>query len=273
MNIAKMTGSSPRSDPGNLPDAQRPIVTLARDTSAPHYFPLHQHTRAQLVYASTGVLTVVTTQGTWVVPPQQAVWVPAGIKHEVRSPGPVSMRSLYIHPAFTQGLPGYCCVVTIIPLLRELILEAVSLANDYQPSGATSRLMHVILDKLQALKPTPLHLPLPQDPRIKIVSDALVNDPADDRDLEVWADSAGASSRTLARLFVKETGLTFGAWRERLRLLAAISRLGAGQSVTTVSYETGYHSPSAFIAMFKRTMGMPPGRYFRNPSTSPADVG
>ena len=272
MNVSKMTHLD-IPDPGNLRDPKRPIVTLARDTSAPHYFPLHQHTRAQLVYASAGVLTVVTTQGTWVVPPQQAVWVPAGIKHEVRSPGPVSMRSLYIHPAVTQGLPTYCCVVTITPLLRELILEAVSLPNDYGTSGAESRLMHVILDKLQALEPTPLHLPFPQDPRVKTVSDALVANPADDRDLEVWADSAGASSRTLARLFVKETGLTFGAWRQRLRLLAAISRLGAGQPVTTVSYETGYHSPSAFIAMFKRTLGMPPGRYFRSPPTPPADEG
>jgi AraC-like DNA-binding protein len=103
------------------------------------------------------------------------------------------------------------------------------------------------------------------------VSDALVANPADDRDLEVWADSAGASSRTLARLFVKETGLTFGAWRQRLRLLAAISRLGAGQPVTAVSYETGYHSPSAFIAMFKRTLGMPPGQYFRSPPIPPSD--
>jgi len=249
---------------GNLLDRKRPIVTLARDTSSPQYFPFHRHARAQLVYASVGVLTVVTTQGTWVVPPQQAVWVPAGIKHEVRSPGPVSMRSLYIHPDMAAGLPAYCCVVAITPLLRELILEAVSLPNDYEPSGAESRLMHVILDKLQALKPTPLHLPFPQNPRIKIVSDALVSNPADNRDLEIWADSAGASSRTLARLFVKETGLTFGAWRQRLRLLAAISQLGAGQSVTTVSYETGYHSPSAFIAMFKRVLGVPPGRYFRS---------
>lgn len=270
MNVSKMTDDD-GTELGDLPDLTRPIVTLARDTLGAHYFPLHQHTRAQLVYASVGVLTVVTSQGTWVVPPQQAVWVPAGIEHEVRSAGPVSMRSLYIHPHMTHGLPAYCCVVTVTPLLRELILEAVSLSNDYEPKGVESRLMHVILDKLQALERTPLHLPFPQDPRIKILSDALVNNPADDRDLEVWAHSAGASSRTLARLFVKETGLTFGAWRQRLRLLAAISRLGAGQPVTSVSYETGYHSPSAFIAMFKRTLGLSPGRYFRHAPTSGAD--
>ena len=270
MNISQQTRSD-MSDPGNLLDLKRPIVTLARDTSAPHYFPLHQHARAQLVYASVGVLNVVTTQGTWVVPPQQAVWVPAGIKHEVRSPGPVSMRSLYIHQDMTGGLPAYCCVVAITPLLRELILEAVSLPNDYGPDGEESRLMQVILDKLQALEPTPLHLPFPQDPRVKTVSDALVANPADDRDLDTWAASAGASGRTLARVFLKETGMTFGAWRQRLRLLSAISRLGAGQPVTAVSYETGYHSPSAFIAMFKRALGVPPGRYFRSPPSPLAD--
>ncbi|MFQ6024699.1 MAG: helix-turn-helix transcriptional regulator [Acidiferrobacterales bacterium] len=262
MNIAERTGTI-STGPGELLDASRPIVTLARDTAGRYFIPVHRHLRAQLVYASTGVLTVSTTEGRWVVPPQQAVWVPAGTDHEVRSSGAVSMCSLYVDPSAARELPIHCCVLTVPGLMRQLILKAVSLPNEYGPGGPAARLMHVILDQLRELEPTPLHLPMPHDPRLKPMADTLVANPADNRDLGTWAQSAGASARTLARLFLKETGMTFGNWRQRLRLQAAVARLGAGQSVTTVAYDLGYQSPSAFIAMFKRVLGAPPAHYFR----------
>jgi AraC-like DNA-binding protein len=249
--------------PGDLDDPARPVVAVAVDHPGPHFFPPHSHFRAQLVYASAGVMTVVTATGTWVVPPQQAVWVPAGIEHEVRSAGPLAMRSLYVHPAATGGLPGTCCVVGVPPLLRELILRAVTFDATVAPSGPEARVLALIPDELKALEPEPLHLPLPRDRRLTAVTGRLAADPADGRPLAAWAQAAGASERTLARLFLKETGLTFGAWRQRLRLLAAIARLAEGQAVTGVAYDLGYDSPSAFIAMFRRTLGVPPGRYLK----------
>jgi AraC-like DNA-binding protein len=95
------------------------------------------------------------------------------------------------------------------------------------------------------------------------VTDVLIADPGDGRDLKDWAKTAGASERTLARLFVKETGMTFGTWRQRRRLLAAIGRLAEGQPVTAVAFDLGYDSPSAFITMFRKTLGATPGRYLQ----------
>lgn len=249
--------------PGDLEDPARPIVALAVDHPGPHRFPPHRHYRAQLVYASSGVMTVVTATGTWVVPPQQAVWVPAGIEHEVRSAGPLALRSLYVHPRATEGLPQACCVVGVPPLLRELILRAVSFGEAVAPDGREARVLALIPDELRALEPEPLHLPLPRDRRLRAMTERLAADPADGRPLAAWARVAGASERTLARLFLSETGLTFGAWRQRLRLLAAIARLAEGQAVTAMAYDLGYDSPSAFIAMFRRSLGATPGHYLR----------
>lgn len=247
--------------PGDVTDPARPILTLAQDHRQAHRYAWHRHFRAQLVYASAGIMTVGTAGGTWLVPPQQAVWMPAGVEHEVTSPGPLSMRSLYLHPQAAAELPTACCVFTVSPLLRELILRAVTFPADYPPVGPQARLMALIPDELRALKPEPLHLPLPGDPRLRVVTDALAGNPADDRPLAAWAPAAGASERTLARLFHRETGMTFGAWRQRLRLLTAIGRLADGAAVTTVAYDLGYESPSAFIAMFRRNIGETPGRY------------
>jgi len=256
--------------PGDLADPGRPVVALASDHPGPHRFPPHQHLRAQLVYAVAGVMTVSTGEGTWVVPPQQAVWVPPGVRHEVKSATPLAMRTLYIHPAATAGLPRGCCVVTVPPLLRELILIATTLPAAYVPDGPEARLMAVIPDQLRRLRPEPLHLPIPADRRLRGVTEVLSRHPADGRSLADWARTAGASERTLARLFKQQTGMTFGAWRQRLRLLLAIGRLAEGHSVTAVAYDLGYESPSAFVAMFRRELGAPPARYLRAARKAPA---
>jgi len=173
------------------------------------------------------------------------------------------MRSLYVHPNATVGLPGECCVMSVQPFLRELIVKVSDLAGRQQLSDSFARLVSVVLDELRELKVAPLHLPLPRDPRLKAVTDSLIAEPGDNRDLTQWGKRAGASARTLARLFRRETGMTFAGWRRRLRLLAAVSRLGGGESVTTVAYDLGYHSPSAFVAMFRRSLGTSPGRYLK----------
>lgn len=255
MNIAKATS------PGDDPDRTRPILTLSRDTDGNHRIAPHRHLRAQLLYAISGVMHVRTDEGTWVVPPQQAVWIPAGTNHEVRALAPLEMRMLYVHPDAHTRLPARCCVVGVRPLLRELVLAlATPAAGD---SHRRARLEAVALDELADLRPEPLHLPLPRDPRLVRIRDALVDDPADDRTLAAWAGQVGASPRTLARAFLRETGMSFGAWRQRLRLVSAIERLGRGEPVTRVAYDLGYQSPSAFVAMFRRELGTPPARYFR----------
>jgi AraC-like DNA-binding protein/quercetin dioxygenase-like cupin family protein len=235
------------------------IGALGIDYPRGHSTGWHWHERGQLVYARAGVMTVTTRAGTFVVPPQRAVWMPPGVEHEVRCATPLSMRTLYIAPSRRGALPSGCCVINVSPLLRELILAAVE-----APGGARrARLIaDLLLAEMSTAASAPLHLPEPEDPRLRRVTAALRADPGDRRTLAEIAREAGASSRTLARLFLAETGMTFGQWQRQLRLLAALVRLAQREPVTTIALDLGYDSPSAFIHAFRRALGTTPRRYF-----------
>jgi AraC-like DNA-binding protein/quercetin dioxygenase-like cupin family protein len=241
----------------------RPLEGLAAEYAPGDVIPLHQHSFAQLLYASSGVMTVNTEHGTWVVPPERAVWVPAHVGHSIRMTGRVSMRTIYLSEAFGPLAGGACCVVQVSALLRASILRAVEFAKPYREDGPEARLVAVIADEIRAAPTAPLHLPLPRDPRARRVADALRADPGDPRTLADWARHAGASARTLERLFERETALAFAAWRQQARLLRGLEQLASGAPVTSVALELGYETPSAFIAMFRRALGTSPGRYFR----------
>ena len=241
----------------------RPLEIRAFDMAAGERFAPHAHDWAQFTYSSQGVLTVVTGEGRFLAPPAMAVWLPPGLEHRIETVGPAKFRSLYIAADRIGGMPVQCTVLSVDPLLRHLILEAAALPRDWDEAGAPGRLMTVILDRIRAAAPAQLHLPLPGDPRLKAATDILLADPADRRGLEEIARETGATSRTLARLFQRETGMTFGTWRRRRTLLAALERLSEGDPVTTVALDLGYESPSAFIAMFRRTLGDTPTRYLQ----------
>lgn len=266
MDVANLPIAKP-VDHGWVRDPQRPILTMSYQLG-PGRTPAHRHPRAHLFYCAEGVFQIVRKEATWTVPPTQAVWIPSGVLHSVYSTQPVSLLSLFVDETATVGLPEVCQVVDISPFVRELIFKAVDVGNEYEAVGAAARLMPVILDELLGLKPAPLSLPLASDKRVRQVIDGLRADPANERSLDDWAPRVGASARTLSRLFLSETGLTFAEWRRQMRLLEAIDRLGKGQAVTRVALDLGYESPSAFIAMFRRTLGASPGKYFRNSELS-----
>ena len=173
------------------------------------------------------------------------------------------MRSLYLDPSAVPGLPGQCLVLSVSPLLRELILEAVRLPPLYELGGLEERIMLLILDLIQTLRVTPLDLPTTDEPRLERITRSLIHNPADNRTLEDWGRLVGASGRTLARLFKSRTGLTFRQWRQQIRILEALKRLGQGEPVTAIALDLGYDSPSAFIHMFRKALGQTPGQYFR----------
>ena len=216
-------------------------------------------------------MTVWTDQGLWVVPPQRAVWVPCGVSHQIQMTGTVSMRSLYFDPAVRSDLPPQSCVVNIPPLVRELILHAMQLPWLYDETGPDGRIMAVILDQIRNLPVAPLHLPLPRDPRLKRLVEALAENPADGRTLEQWAGALGVSSRTLARRFRTELNMTYRSWRQHFRIIEAMKRLAKGEAVTRVALDVGFESQSAFITLFKKVLGQTPGRYFH--SQHPTKVG
>ena len=223
----------------------------------------HSHDWAQLVYASDGVMTVSTEEGTWVVPPQRAVWIPGGVRHSVAMSGWVSMRTLYLAPGLLRGLPRRCCVVAVSPLLRELILHTIAEGMLRRAGAAHRHLVDVLLDQLRVLPAVPLELRMPRDERALRVARLLQDHPAERARLGELARRAGASCRTLERLFHLETGMSFGRWRQQARLLQAMRLLAGGEPVTTTALEVGYESTSAFIAAFSQVLGTTPGRYYR----------
>lgn len=244
------------------------ITTLVYDYQPGHLVPWHFHDWDQLVYASSGVMTVRTEAGTWIVPAQRAVWIPAGTPHQIRMSGRVSMRTLYLKPGLTRRLARHCEVVNVTPLMKELILHACGTPALARKRPHEAHLVGTILDQLYGAKTVALQLPEPGDARSVRVAKLLVDDPSDQRSLDALCERAGASKRTVERLFQVETGMTFGKWRQQLRLMHALRLLAEGRKITEVALESGYSTTSAFISMFKKTLGTTPSRYFRNPTGS-----
>jgi AraC-like DNA-binding protein len=247
-------------------DDRSQITTLTRDYAAGHVVPSHFHDRDQLVYGSRGVMTVRTSAGTWVVPTQRAVWIPAAVPHTITMSGAVAMRTLYLAPRLTRTVRRNCCVVNVSPLLKELILHACTIGALKKTVRPQGHLIFMIIDQLETIQMIPLQLPNPSDPRALRVAAVLFADPSDRRPLTRICQGTGASKRTVERLFQQDVGLTFGKWRQQLRLMEAMRHLAEGAKVTHAAVESGYSTPSAFISMFRKTLGTTPTAYFRTES-------
>ncbi|VTU20897.1 AraC family transcriptional regulator [Variovorax sp. PBL-E5] len=239
-----------------------PMVGLSMEIPAGTTVEPHEHGRGQLMFSSSGVMVIEGMGGSWVVPPQRAVWVPHHVRHTFHPATNLSLRNLLIRSDVDVPLPTACTFVRVTPLLRELILRVVEDPSTFRSTAHHERAIGLLFDEIDVCQVAPLLLPLPQDPRIRRICIALRENPADPRTLEDWADIACASGRTLTRLFLKETGVSFAHWRRQARLMAAMVRLGMGDSVTSTALDVGYESASAFIEMFRRTIGQTPGQYF-----------
>jgi AraC-like DNA-binding protein len=243
-------------------DFKSAITTLTHDYSAGHVVPLHFHDRDQLVYASSGVMTVRTQNGTWVVPPHRAVWIPAEIPHTITMSGLVAMRTLYLKPRLSEGLPRDCCVINVSTLLKELILHACTVRTLKKSVKWQMHLVAVILHQLEAVQMIPLQLPHLSDPRLVRIAEILTVDPRDSRTLAQLCKGTGAGKRSVERLFQQEIGMTFGKWRQQLRLMQGMRLLAEGAKVTHAALESGYSTPSAFTSMFRKALGTTPSSYF-----------
>lgn len=218
---------------------------------------------AQLITATRGMLTVQTDAGWWVAPPGQAVWLPPGVRNNIEMAGRVVLWALYLQAPLTQALPDASRVVGLSPLLRELWRRTIQLKTLDRRVTQQRNLLTVLLDELGGLKSAALDLPLPRDPRAVRAAVLLRQGHAARPTRGAILREAGASSRTLERLFRGETGISFGAWRRRALLLRALQLLADGSSVTRAGIAVGYESTSAFVAAFRRVFGHTPGRYFR----------
>jgi AraC-like DNA-binding protein/quercetin dioxygenase-like cupin family protein len=244
------------------PDSRSEITTLTRDYPAGHHIPLHFHDRDQIVYASRGVMTVRTSIGAWVVPTHRAVWIPAKTPHTIAMSGNVAMRTLYLQPRLAAALPRDCCVLNVPPLLHELVLHACTFVALKRKIKSQRHLLDLLLDQLEIIQMVPLQLPNPADRRAWRIAETLLADPSDRRSLQNLCKGSGASKRTVERLFQDQAGMTFGRWRQQLRLMQALRLLAEGKQVTYAALEAGYSTPSAFIYMFRRILGTTPKLYF-----------
>lgn len=240
----------------------RPVLGMEKNFSSGHIIEFHGHIRSQLLYASNGIMTVTTDQGIWVVPPLRAVWIPPHVQHQIKTLGNLSMRTLYIDPGYCHNTPEHCCVVSVSPFLKELILTAVKIPADYELNSPEDRIMAVILDQIRQMEVTPLNLPIPKDPRLKEIFVQLSENPGDKRTLTEWGNLVCTTRRTLTRLFQSDIGMGFGQWRQQIRILESLGRIAMNEPVTSVAIDLGYDSPSAFISMFKKALGKTPGKYF-----------
>ncbi len=246
---------------GYVVDRKRPVLSILFQETRPHRTKAHRHPRAQIVFPVEGSYWVLTDQGNWLVPPNQAIWIPPEINHEVMSHVSVKSLLLFVDAAHVNSLPRQCVGVNVSPLLRELFKKAVENGNDFELIGSEARLVSVMLDELNSMVPAPFYLPLSTNKILSKVMKYLIENPGDRRGLEVLASDVGVSPRTLSRLFSRETGMTYSQWRLRLRLMEAVERLGQGQTIAQVTFDLGYSSDSTFIDVFRRSLGITPGQY------------
>jgi AraC-like DNA-binding protein len=244
---------------GLVETARRPLVGFAADYPDGLMTRPHSHPRVQLLYAVTGVMRINTPGTAYTVPPSLALVLPADTPHSVRMDGPVAMRALFLREDAAARV-SYTGVITVSALLREVILATCAEPVEWILGGRGHHLTELALDEITRATSLPLGLPLPRDPRLCRVVSILADSPDDPRDLDELALVDGASSRTLARLFRAETGLSFRQWRLQARMTEALRVLTSGATPARAAAIAGYASQPAFGAAFRSLFGITPGQ-------------
>jgi AraC-like DNA-binding protein/quercetin dioxygenase-like cupin family protein len=224
----------------------------------------HAHEEAQLIYVTRGVLRILTPAGIWTLPPFHGIWVPPTVPHELHAIGAVIVRTAWVAMQVDPTLDQWKqCQVLHISQLLDALVNTLSDKSETDEQRSALALQLLLLELSRASTLTSGTLPLPQDRRLRAICEQLLLYPQNTDTIEVWGERVGASTRTLARLFREETGLSFGQWRQQLRLVEAVAKLALDVPVSTIATELGYQSSSAFISMFRKTLGDTPQRYLK----------
>lgn len=236
----------------------RPMIALGNVYADGYRLAPHRHRRGQLLCGISGVLTVTTFQGSWIMPPHRGVWVPGGIEHEVRMQGIVTTHSLYLEDA--RGLmPENCQVLAISPLLQALMAEAVDLEVDYELGSRADALMQLIRHELPLLPTLPLSLPFPVNARLLRLCRRFLRSPGIHATIDDWSKQLDMSRRAFTRFFRQETGVSLAMWCRQACLVSAMPRLVAGEAITQVALDLGYENPAAFTTCSNVHLAHRPG--------------
>ena len=252
----------------NTPEtSQKLVIAMGAKHSYRSVIALHHHTRAQLLYASEGSIRVYTTNNVWIVPPQCALWIPAFVKHSVVPLSDIRLSTVLIEEKAAQPIGQQCFLVRMTNLLRELVLR-LNQFDEIRKQGTSfdeeveKSLQLLIFHEIKQASTFPIVIPWPNDPRLISICEELLENPKNIKDLNTWSDQIGTSSRTLIRLFQKETGLAYRAWIQQMHIALALGKLARGEPIARIAEALGYRSSSAFSAMFKKHLGDTP-QHFR----------
>lgn len=238
-----------------------PVVALrVQSAEKDEELPVHVHRKGQLILTLHGGVTCLAPDAYWMVPANCAAWIPPNLPHSNKVTNNAEVLFLYLEPNI-PGMPEECCTLHISTMLREMMQHFESFPQDYTHTSHAARFAQVMLYELTRMPVERLSLPISDNLKIRTLADSLMNNPGDRSSLEVWAGRFAMSKRTFERFVLKETGMTFGRWRQQLQVLVAIRLLVTGTSVQNTAYELGYESVTAFITMFKKMLGTTPGRY------------
>jgi AraC-like DNA-binding protein len=255
------------------PTVQRPLRAKLRRLAAETRVEPHSHPWAQVAMSATGVIRMNAGSSTYLVPPSRALWIPPDVEHVVTVLEDAEIRTLYVHPSARflaggddAGTPftrwPACRVLEVSPLLRELVAHLDTHAGAAPADEREQCLAALILDELRRAAPVRLGIDLPADKRLRQLCEAVLDAPTRWSSLADWSREAGASPRTVARLFRSELGTTFLQWRQQVLLAHALTLAARKLPMATIAAELGYASASAFTAMVTRTLGAPPTHFF-----------
>lgn len=253
-------GESRSTDPLDYQDLPQAIGAMSKNFSDGFVIPLHEHERDQLLYATRGIMRLQTDREAWIVPRDGAVYIPAGIQHSISMHGAVEMRTLYIDAGKAKERAHALSVVAVSNLLRELILALSEEPIRYDQDGRGGLIAQMIELEIGRARELSLNVPLPKDERLQRLCAELLANPSDRRTLDAWSGAVGASTRTLARLFERDLGMSFSRWRQRIRFHNALEALSTGTPISRVAQQHGYRSASAFSAAFRKSMGTTPSK-------------
>lgn len=253
------------TNPADYQHVPRPVAAMPKTFEDGHLIETHVHDRDQFLFAIAGIMRIRTQDEAWIVPPDRAVYVPAGLAHSVSMRGNVDMRTLYIETGLPAGLPDVATVLEVSELLKALILALAEEPVLYDISGRGGAIARLILTEIARARALQFVIPMPRGPscdkRLERLCSALLDNPSDPKTLDDWADAVGASPRTLARLFQRQVGMSFGLWRQKVRFHNAIEALMRNEPISHVALENGYRSTSAFTAAFRKSVGALPSAF------------
>lgn len=221
----------------------------------------HVHGWGQLVYAASGAIHVAAVGSIWLIPSARAVWLSPGTTHRLRMRGETQLRTVYVPPEQCATLSNAPLGLSVVPLLRELILELSRIGVIDGADLFHSAIGEAFLATLARAERLPLMLIMPIDRRAMRVAEAILSDPADVVDLSRLVRDSGGSLRTIQRRFHVETGMALSEWHQQARLIAGAGTLLDGHSVTEAALAAGYSGVSAFIHAFRKRFGHTPSQF------------